>query len=104
MIQGCPFLYQAPDGVVYSVNEGGVQAIQCWESEEGIVAFVDGNKGNYDPDYMLRIATVQIILASPPRGAYRDWMKRAGVIKKLAFELWSPGELFIAGFVLWLIL
>jgi hypothetical protein len=104
MIQGCPFLYQAPDGVVYSVNEDGIQAIQYWESDEGIVAFVDGNKDNYDPDYMLRISTVQIILASSPRGANRGWIKRAGAIKKLATELWSPGELFITGCVLWLIL
>jgi hypothetical protein len=104
MIQGCPFLYQASNGAVYSVNEDGIQAIRYWESDEGIVAFVDGNKGNYEPAYMLRISTVQIILASSPRGANQHWIKRAGTIKKLATELWSPCELFIAGFVLWLIL
>jgi hypothetical protein len=106
MIQGCPFLYQASNGAVYSVNENGVQAIRSWEphDSEGIVAFVDGNEDNYDPNHMLRISTVQIILASSPRGANRGWIKRAGVVLKLAIELWSPRELFLTGFVLGLLL
>ena len=106
MIQGRPFLYQASNGAVYSVNENGVQAIRSWESHdsEGIVAFVDGNNDNYDPNHMLRISTVQIILASSPRGANRRWIKRAGVVLKLVTELWSPRELFLTGFVLGLLL
>ena len=100
MIQGRPFLYQASNGTVYSVNDDGVQAIQSWESHdsEGIVAFVDGSKDNYDPKEMLRISTVQIVLASSPRGANRHWIKRAGAVLKLAAGLWSPRELFLTGF------
>ena len=68
MIEGCPFLYQALGRMVYYVNENGVQAIQFWSSNEGIVAFVDGDEDNYDPKCMLRRPTVQIIIVSPPRG------------------------------------
>jgi len=104
MIEGCPFLYQASHGTVYSVNESGVQAIQSWSSNEDIVAFVDVGEDNDDPEDMLCGGTVQIILASPPRGANRRWIRRAGGVTKLATELWSPRELFLAGFVLGLVL
>jgi len=105
MIEGCPLLYQALDGTVYHVNENGVQAIQFWLSNEEIVAFVYGDEeDNYDPKPMLRRPTVQIILVSPPRGANRRWKTRAGDVATLATELWSSRELFLAGFVLVLLL
>ena len=104
MIEGCPFLYQASNGTVYYVNENGVQVIQSWSSDAEIVAFVDGVEDNYDPNCMLRSCTVQIILASPPKGANRRWTKRAGGVTTLATKLWSPRELFLAGFVLALLL
>jgi len=41
-----------------------------------IVAFVDGDKESYDPDDMLGMETVQIILASSPRGVNRGWVSK----------------------------
>ena len=104
MIEGCPFLYQASDGTVYHVSENGVEAIQVWLSDEVIVAFVDGDEKNNDPKHMLRRDTVQIILATSPRGADRGWMKQVGGVTTFVTELWSPRELFLAGSVLWLLL
>ena len=104
MIDGCPFLYQASNRSVYYVNEDGVQAIQSWTSTAEIVAFVDGYAGNYDPRDILCKNTVQIILSSSPRGAHRSWTKRAVNVETLAFKLWSFRELFLAGFVLGLLL
>ena len=104
MIEGYPFLYQASDGTVYSVNENGVEAIRSLPSNEPIVAFVDGDENNYDPKRMLRGCTVQIILVSSPGGANRRWIKQAGNVIILAAKLWSPRELFLAGFVLGLLL
>jgi len=89
---------------VYSVNENGVGAIRSLPSNEPIVAFVDGDENNYGPKHMLRRRTVQIILASPPTGANRGWVKQASNVKVLATKLWSPRELFLAGFVLGLLL
>jgi len=101
MIEGCPFLYQTSNGNVYSVNENGLHAIRSWSSDEDIVAFVDVGRNNYDdPNDILHHRTVQIILATSPRGANRRWIKRAGGVTKLITELWSPRELFVAGFVL----
>ena len=100
MIGGCPFLYQTSNGDVYSVNKNGLYAIQFWSSDKDIVAFVDVGRNNYDPNDMLHHPTVQIILATSLRGANWHWIKRAGGITKLITELWSPHELFVAGFVL----
>jgi hypothetical protein len=104
MIEGCPFLYQALDGTVCHVDENGIEVIQVWLSDEVIVAFVDGDKKNYGPKHMLRRDTVQIILATSPRGADRGWMKQVGGVTTFATELWSPCELFLTGSVLWLLL
>jgi len=102
MIEGRPFLYQAQDGTVYYVNEKGVQPIEFWSSNEYIVAFVDGDRN--EPDYMLLREGVQIILASAPKGARAKWIKQTGFARTVATKLWTPRELFIAGFVLGLLL
>ena len=105
MIEGCPFLYQASDGAVYSVNENGVEVVRSFKlpSNEPIVAFVDGDENNYDPKRTPRGCTVQIILVSFPGGANRCWIKQARNVKILATKLWSPRELFLAWFVLGLL-
>ena len=103
MIEGRSFLYQGLDRIVYHINENGVQAIQSWSSDE-IVAFVDGDMESYGPSVMLLDDRVQIILASTPKGANGKWIKQAGCVTVIATELWSPHELFLAGFVLGILL
>jgi len=103
MIEGRSFLYQDLDKTVYHINENGVQAIQSWTSGE-IVAFVDGDSKSYEPCLMLFNKEVQIILASSPKGASEKWTEQAGGVKVFATQLWSPRELFVAGFVLRLLL
>jgi len=105
MFEGRSFLYQAQNKVVYHVNEEGVKAIKSWSSSEDIVAFVDGDEAGYEPDYILREPGVQIILASSPRGANSRWIQqKQSHIRIIATNLWSFRELFIAGFVSWLLL
>lgn len=109
MIKGCPFLYQARNGTVFHVNEDGVQEIESWPSNTGIVAFVDGDKrhnSDYEPHDMLFKDRVQIIMASSPKGTMAQWIwqKQDGHITTIATNLWSASELFIAGFVLGLLL
>ena len=103
MIEGRPFLYQAKNGIVYHVNENGVEVIRSWSSTEETVAFVDGYKDN-KPGYMLIRESVQLILASSPRGASAKWVKQMGCVDVLTTKLWSPRELFLTGFVLVLLL
>ena len=104
MIEGRRFLYQAKNGTVYHVNEMGVQAIKSWPSNENIVAFVDADSNNYEPDYMFLQDGVQIILAAPQSGASARWIKQANYdVNMIATKLWSRDELFIAGFVLGLL-
>ena len=104
MIEGEPFLYQAKDGTVYHVNKNGVQAIRVLRPEEHIVALVDGDREGYEPKDMLAHEKVKIILAASPKGSDARWTKQAGDVNKLAIQLWSPTELFIAGSVLKLLL
>jgi len=103
MMEGRSFLYQDLDRTVYHINEDGVQAIQSWSSDE-IVAFVDGDRESYEPRLMLLDERVQMIMTSSPRGARGKWTAQAGDIKVIVTELWSPHELFFAGFVLGLLL
>jgi len=103
MIKGHSFLYQGLDRTVYHINEDGVQAIQSWSSDE-IVAFVDGDRESYEPSVMLLDDRVQIIMASTLKGARGKWTEQAGDVKVIVTELWSPHELFLAGFVLGLLL
>ena len=105
MIEGRSFLYQAQNQIVYHVNDEGVTAIESWSSSENIVAFVDGDKAGYEPDHILCKSGVQIILASPPKGATARWISQGqGHINIIATDLWSFRELFITGFVLGLLL
>ena len=111
MIQSPPFLYQAIDGIVYHVAEKGVVAVQSWLSEEKIVVFVDGDKGDYEPKDSSCVAhwhdaiincTVQLIVASCLKGAYKKWTKHTGhvsFVTKLAVKLWLCEELFLTGLV-----
>jgi len=103
MIEGRSFLFQDLNRTVYHINENGVQAIQSWSSDE-IVAFVDGDRQNYEPSLMLLDDKVQIIMASSPKGARGKWTEQAGDVKVIVTEPWSPHELFLAGFVLGLLL
>ncbi|KAH9980526.1 hypothetical protein BJV74DRAFT_887757 [Russula compacta] len=103
MIEGCPFLYQAYEGTVYHVSKNGVEPIHSWSSEESIVAFLDGDEENFGPkDFLLR-RSVQLIVASSPKGAHKSWTKRAGHtsrIFKLAVKVWSYDEAFLTGIFL----
>ncbi len=103
MIEGRPFLFQATRGTVYHVAEKGVEVVQSWSSKEAIVAFVDGDMGDYEPDDILIRHSVQLIVASSPKGAYKKWTKQTGhasVVTRLAIKPWSREELSLAGFVL----
>ncbi len=102
MIEGCPFLYQAKGGAVYHVFEEGVEAVQSWSSKEGIVAFVDVDEGDYKPEDMLICRSVQLIVASPPKGAFSKWTKQLGqasFVTQLVAKLWSYEELVLTGLV-----
>src|SRR5579863_4451187 len=102
MIEGRPFLYQSLDGIVYHVNERGVQPIQSpWSPENVIVAFVDADKKDHEPNSILFDDDVQIIMVSSPNGANTSWIDQAnGQVEILIAKLWSPRELFLTGFVL----
>ena len=102
MIEGCPFLYQDPNRNVYHVSENGVSAVQEWLSNKSIVAFVDGDE-NYKPNAVLLRSSVQLVVASPPKGANDKWPEQAGQhvsVTNLVVNLWSPKELFLTGLVL----
>jgi hypothetical protein len=80
------------DGTVCHVNKDGVEAIVKWNSNEHIMAFVDGDKKGYQPtDYLMNgeNGTVQIILASSPKGALAGgmWTKQESSVMKLATAL-----------------
>ena len=102
MVDGHPFLYQAMDGVIYHVADD-VTAMSSWSSTEPIVAFVDGDGGDYGPKWSLRQSHVQIILASSPKGTTHSWLRQASPntrVTLLAADLWSPHELYMTGYVL----
>jgi hypothetical protein len=102
MIEGSPFLYQSVDGTVYHVAEEGIQAVELWSSQEEIVAFVDGDK-SYDPKEILVDHSVQLIVASSPKGAHAKWIKQIGPgssVTALVVKLWSDKELFLTGLAL----
>jgi hypothetical protein len=106
MIEGRPFLFQAVRGTVYHVSKKGVEVVQSWSSKETIVAFVDGDMGDYEPDNILIHRSVQLIVAASPQGAYKKWTKQTGhasVVTRLVIKPWSREELLLAGFVLALI-
>jgi hypothetical protein len=102
MIEGRPFLYQAREGAVYHVDKS-VEVVQSWSSGHEIVAFIDGDKGDYEPKAFLLRPSVQLIIASSPKGANSKWTKKMGgewYILKLVIKLWSLNELLLTGLVL----
>ena len=66
MIEGCSFLFQANKDAIYHVSEDGVEVIGSWGSDTKIVAFVDGDEGDYTPIRPLRQNAVQLVVASSP--------------------------------------
>ena len=103
MIEGRSFLYEDIGKSVYHINENGVQAIRDWSLDE-IVAFVDGDRHNYEPNPMLFNPKVRMILASSPQGANRKWKDQKRRMKAIVIKPWSRDELLFAGFVLGLLL
>jgi len=85
---------------VYHVDGGGVNEVQSWSSEESIMAFVDGDKANYESKDFLWNHRVQLIVASSPKGVYSKWTKQVGQIDELVVNLWSDKELLLTGLVL----
>ncbi len=104
LIAGRPFLYQTRGRTLYHVAESGVEAIQSWSSDTPIVAFVDGDRGDCEPqDFLFVHPEVKIIVASPPEGANQKWLDQTGDnvdFTTLATGLWSLQELFLIGSVL----
>jgi hypothetical protein len=74
MIEGRPFLYQAIERTVYHVTKKGVKVVQLWPSQETITALIDGNKKD-EPKCFLFNPFVQLIVASPLKGAFKKWIK-----------------------------
>ena len=103
MIEGHPFLYQPSKGTVIHVAKEGVEVVKSWSADGRIVAFVDGDELDYEPDHILRIPSVQLIVASSPKGANQRWIKQLGqgsFVTQLVVDLWSQEELLITGLVL----
>jgi len=76
-----------------------------WSSEGRIVAFIDGDNAKTKPnEWALHDRSVQIIVASSPKGATsaKEWIKdllsQRGLIT-LTTNLWSRRELFVTGLV-----
>jgi len=102
MIEGRPFLFQAIQGTVYHVAERGVKVVRSWSSEETIVAFVDADK-YHEPRCILFCDSVQLIVASPPKGINPHWTEQADLgtsITQLVTELWLYKELLLTGLVI----
>ena len=104
MIDGCQFLFQDIDGIVYHVARKGVESIDQWPPTERIMAFIDGDGRDAAPRDFLYHPSVQIIIAACPRGANGKWIKQVPVgmitVTQLAIKLWSPRELFLTGLIL----
>jgi len=106
MIEGRPFLYQAKGGTIYHVAEKGVEDVGSWSPKQPIVAFVDGD-GGIAPKDNISYSSVQLIMASSPKGTYPKWANQLGpgsCVTQLAMKLWSPKELLLTGLVLTLLL
>jgi hypothetical protein len=103
MIKGCSFLFQVNRMTVYHVSKNGVEVISSWPSKKEIVAFVDGDKGNYAPNDLLLDSFVQLVVASSPKGAGEGWDKQGGHgsrVRSLVAKLWSLKELIHTGLIL----
>ena len=101
MIDGRPFLYQDLAGTVYHVSNA-ITIVNSWGSNSPIIAFIDADRTLAEPREFLRQPSVQVIVATSPRGTTQSWLKQMGdalIPLKLVTALWSPRELFITGFV-----
>ena len=102
MIEGRPFLFQAIQGTVYHVTEKGVEVVWSWPSKETIVAFVDADEYPKPQRFLFR-DSVQIIMASSPKGTNPGWTKQAVLgnsITQLVTELWLYKELLLTELVI----
>lgn len=100
MINGEPFLYQSLRGTVYHVSDT-ITAITSWSSRSGsIVAYIEADEKNFEPQMFIRRPQIKIIAASSPRGTDQLWMKQMGYPLTFATALWTDTELFVTGFVI----
>ena len=107
MIEGRPFLFQPTTKTVVHVSKEGVTVIESGPSlNETIMAFIDADEKDHTPKNILFHDSVQLIVASSPRGTDESWIKQATPrlsITKLVIDLWSYEELFLTGSVLGLL-
>ena len=102
MIEGLPFLFQANGRTVYHIAKEGVEVIQSWLPDGPILAFVNGDERDFKPNNILRDDSVQLIVASSPKGTYLTWTKQLGpgsFVTPIAIKLWSQKELLLTGLV-----
>ena len=107
LIEGRPFLYQTKRRTVYHVGHNGVKKVQFWSPEADIVAFVDGDERDNEPESFILTPQVQVIVASSPKATNQKWLDQAtpvATFTKIATSLWSAKELFLTGLVLALLL
>lgn len=101
MIAGIPFLFQTLEGAVYLVHES-ITVVNSWLGGH-IVAFCDADGFSSRPSqFILESHNIQIIAACPPKGASQKWMTEEmdgmSHVMKYVTTLWSPQELFSAGY------
>jgi hypothetical protein len=101
MIEGRPFLFQPNRGIVYHVTKDGVDVVRSRPPDEAIVAFVDGDRKDFEPQNFLIHHSIQLIVASSPKVSSEKWIKQAGdTMTQLTIKLWSKKELLLTGSVL----
>ena len=104
MIEGRPFMFQPTTKTVAHVSNEGVKVVESRPSpKETVMAFIDADEKGHTPKTMLFDYSVQLIVASSPRGTDESWIKQAAPrasITKLVIDLWSYEELFLTGSVL----
>lgn len=84
---------------MYHVAENGVEVVKSWQSDEKIVALIDGDRNGFEPEDFLINDSVQLIVASSPKVTSEKWTKQTD-LTELAFKLWSQEELLLTGLVL----
>ena len=73
-------------GEVLIRSSRGHQENQLWP-------LLTGNKADYELKDFLWNYWVQLIVASPPKGAFSKWTKQVGQIDEFVVNLWSLKEL-----------
>ena len=112
MIKGRRFLFQSAAGTVYYVTEAGVEIVRSLLSRpdpitDSITTFIDGDKGNCEPKGFLLRKSVQLIVATSPKGVKQGWVKQTGddsFVSRFAVKLWSRKEFILTGLGLALLL